>query len=593
MEPVLSDKEKDFAARALTANEEILKENNQSIGTHIEQNAEKIPDKTALFYGDDSWTWNEFNRECNKIANYFLEKNLKPGDTIALMLENSPETLLFLSGLNKIQGISALININQKKQALVHAFTTVNSKYIVVDGDTLSSFTEIVDQLPLKRENIFVVNNPKNIPHDFIDLPDEIESKSISIANPNTTFNSILRETIAYIFSSGTTGLPKAIIMYNLRFFTQTISTAICTGKLTQEDVIYITMPLYHNVAIGIQWTAAVLTGAAVALRKRLSASKFWDDVRKYKVTFTMYVGEVLRYILNQPESENDRKHTLKKISGLGLRKGIWEKFQSRFGIEEIYEFYGLTEGAGGALNVVGVPGMIGRKLEQNLELAKVNQETGELYKDQNGFCIKCKVGEIGMALNELNEDILFTGYKDKEKTKKKYLFDVFVKGDKYFNTGDMLKLHEDQWLSFVDRFGDTFRWKGENVSTLEVENILNSYKSITGAAVYGVTIPNTGAGKAGMASIKLHLSVKFDIDDFSKFVLEVLPGYSIPVFVRIKKELEVTGPYKIKKVNLRKEGYNIEKIIDKIFFWDSTIKKYIPLDSGLSQKINDGKIKI
>jgi acyl-CoA synthetase (AMP-forming)/AMP-acid ligase II len=279
-------------------------------------------------------------------------------------------------------------------------------------------------------------------------------------------------------------------------------------------------------------------------------------------------------------------------MTGLGLRKSTWEKFQARFGVEEIYELYGMTEGAAGFLNIDGVPGMIGRLTSPNIELARIDIETGEFLRDENGSCIRCKPGEIGMCLQKITEDSIFTGYKNKEKTKQKLLHDVFEKGDEYFISGDILKLHDDWWVSFADRFGDTYRWHGENVSTLEVENILNSNSSVSTSAVYGVAIPKA-EGNAGMATIKLQESIKFEPEEFSRFIIEVLPGYSIPVFIRIRDELEFTGPYKIKKVTLKKESYNIDIIKDEMYFWDSSNKKYCPLDDELYKKIINGKIRI
>lgn len=592
MESRLTPKELEIYTRILKTTAEIQKNQNQSVGTHVEKLAQEIPDKIALYFEEKKWTWKKLNEESNRYANYFSKVGVKPGDTVALMVENCPEFLFATTGINKLQAISALMNFNQKKQALIHAFNVVNSKWIIVTGRNLPSFMEIADQLPLSKKNILIINNPKKLSHKFIDLVQEFELKSIQTSNPSTTNNSILRETCSYIFSSGTTGLPKAIIMWNLRFINQTISTSIETCQLTSDDVIYIVIPLYHNLGFGISWTAAWLTGAAVALKREFSASNFWRDACKYGVTFTTYVGEIPRYLLNQPVTEYDKNHKLKKMSGVGLRKSIWEQFKSRFEIEHIFEFYGLTEGAAGFLNIEEKSGMIGRNIIPGTELAKVNPETGIFLKNESGFCLKCKPGDIGMALNELKSDTLFTGYKDKDKTEKKIMYNVFKKRDKFFNTGDILKLHKDKWVSFVDRFGDTFRWKGENVSTMEVESIINAYPSIEISAVYGVSIPNT-EGKAGMAALKIDPNIEFDIKEFSKFILDNLPSYSIPLFIRIREKLELVGPLKIKKVDLRKEAYDLNKIQDILFFWDSKLKKYVKFTENIYQDLINGKIKV
>ena len=241
----------------------------------------------ALYFQDASWTWEALNEETNRISNYFLNLGLNPGETVALMLENSPEYLFITSGINKIQGISGLINFNQKKQALTHSFTIVEPKYIIIDGDSLQSFNEIVENLPHKNDQIFVINNTESIKHDYMELPDEL--KKSSKANPETTFNSILREIALYIFTSGTTGLPKAVIMENFKLFTQSYILGPGLANLTPQDIIYINTPLYHNFAIGVTWPVTLILGASAVLRKKFSATEFWKDIQKHKITFMIY----------------------------------------------------------------------------------------------------------------------------------------------------------------------------------------------------------------------------------------------------------------------------------------------------------------
>lgn len=590
MSPNYTPKEGEVYERFQQGMMDLQKNPNQSLGTYVEQLAKKNPKQIALFYQDASWTWEALNEETNRISNYFLSLGLNPGETVALMLENSPEYLFLTSGINKIQGISGLINFNQRKQALTHSFTIVEPKFIVIDGYSLPSFRDIVEKLPHKNDQIFVIDNPEDIKHDYIELPDEL--KTVSINNPETTFNSILRETALYIFTSGTTGLPKAVNMENFKLFTQSYILGPGLANLTPKDIIYINTPLYHNFAIGVTWPVTLVLGASAVLRKKFSATEFWKDIQKYKITFMIYVGEIPRYILNQPPSDYEKNHTLKKMVGIGLRKNIWEQFKSRFKIEHIYEFYGLTEGHRTLFNADEIPGMVGRFTMSGLALAKVDPETGEFFKNEKGYSIKCKPGDVGMALFKVEKRSFFTGYKDKEKTQKKLLQNVFRNNDSYFNTGDMLKLHDDLWVSFADRFGDTFRWKSENVSTLEVESILNSFPAIQMSAVYGVEIPNT-EGKAGMAAIKLNSLIDFNSDEFSRFVVDVLPNYSIPIFVRLCDDLEITGPYKIKKVNLCNETYNLKIVQDPLNFWDSSNKKYVPFTDSLYQDLRDGKLRI
>ncbi|MFW9873145.1 MAG: AMP-binding protein [Candidatus Thorarchaeota archaeon] len=590
MESNFTPKERETYDRYLAKAEEVWKGEHQSVGIYVEQLAKDNPNKTALYFEDRKWTWKQFNEAANIIANYFKRRGLKPEDTIALMLENSPEYFFITTGINKIQGINALININQRKQALVHAIKIVNAKFIIVDGACLASLLEVFDEIPFNKDEIFIINSLDNICKDYIDLQEQV--KDISNKNPVTTQNSIITGIAFYVYTSGTTGLPKAVIIDNGAITWNGVFYGYSITQANSNDIILIANPLYHSLSILTAWGIAVYLGATVVLRKKFSASNFWKDVHKYKITFTTYVGEIPRYILNQPPSDLERNHTLKKMLGLGLRKDIWLKFKERFQIDHIFEYYSSTEGYGPIINVDEVPGMIGRNNIPNHALVKVDPETGELYRNEEGFYIKCKPGDIGMSLMKIQEIENFRKYSDNKKTNERVIRNVFEEGDVYFITGDLLKLHDDMWLSFADRFGDTFRWKGENVSTQEVENILNSHKSILMSAVYGVEIPDH-EGKAGMAAIKLEPTIEFNPDEISRFVIEVLPKYSIPIFIRLREQLEVTGSKKIRKANLRREGYNINEIDEPLYFWDSSIKKYIPFDSFKYQEILEDKISI
>jgi acyl-CoA synthetase (AMP-forming)/AMP-acid ligase II len=583
-------KERETYDRYLAKAEEVWKNEHQSVGIYVEQLAEAHPDKIALYFEDKSWTWKEFNEESNKISNFFSNLGLKPGDTIAVIMENSPNYFFVTTGINKIQGISALVNINLRRQALVHSIKIVDPKLIITDGDSLPNLLEVIEELPLKENKIFILNNFDNIQTKYIDLQKNLED--ISIKNPNTTQNSIMTDIASYIYTSGTTGLPKAVIIENQSFTWNGVFYGYSITQANSDDIILIANPLYHSLSMCTAWGIVVYLGGTAVLRKKFSASNFWKDVHKYRITFTTYVGEIPRYILNQPPSELEKNHTLKKMLGLGLRKDIWLKFKERFQIEHIFEYYSSTEGYGPIINVDEEPGMIGRNNIQNHALAKVDQETGEFFKDKNGYYIKCEAGDVGMSLMKILEIDNFRKYSDKNKTNERVIRNVFEEGDAYFITGDLLQLHDDMWLSFADRFGDTFRWKGENVSTQEIENILDSHDSILMSAVFGVEIPNY-VGKAGMAAIIFNPEVGFKPDEISLFVTKVLPKYSIPVFIRIQQELEVTGSKKLRKSNLRKEGYNLNTVKEPIYFWDSLKKKYIQFDNSIYQEIIKGKLRI
>ncbi|MFX0081709.1 MAG: AMP-binding protein [Candidatus Hodarchaeota archaeon] len=586
----LTPKEMQVRKRFLEEFDRAEKNSLIGVGNLIENTSKKMPNEKALFFEDKSWTWRQFNEESNTYANYFLSVGLKPRDVVALILENSPEYLFITTGINKIQGISALVNTNQKKRALVHAINIVNPKWIIVDGTNLPSLHEVISDLSIKKSRIFVINAHQTKAHDYNDyiiLKEELHS--VSRDNPKTTMNSHPDDKAVYIYTSGTTGLPKAVIIVN--GVGGGIFHMHAFSRVSSEDVVYLTTPLYHSLAV-VVWVGAVHIGAAMVLKKKFSASQFWKDVQKYKITFTIYIGEIPRYLLNQPEIEEEKNHTLKRLLGMGLREEIWHQFKSRFNIEHIYEFYGATEAFGPIFNADEIPGMVGRMNPDTHALIKINPESGEFYKNNSGFCIKCQSGEIGMLLLKVENYNTFEKYTQKEETNKKMLTGVFKENDAYMITGDLMHLHDNNWLSFGDRYGDTYRWKGENVSTLEIETILNSHPDIKTSAVYGVSIPNT-EGKTGMASVLLKSESEFDIEDFSKFVVESLPKYSIPIFLRIREELALTGSLKITKTNLRKEGYDISKVRDPLFFWDSIKGLYIKFEENYHQKLIDGKLRI
>ncbi|MFW9875224.1 MAG: AMP-binding protein [Candidatus Thorarchaeota archaeon] len=555
-----------------------------SIGMQIEHWAKKTPNKKGLFFEDKSWTWKSINEETNKIANYFLNLDLKPSECVAVMMENSPEFLFVTGGISKIKGISSLINVNLKKRPLIHVIKISEPKYIVVDDDCLPAIQGIFSDLNLKNNQILVVSKTENKKHDFVDLINELNS--VSINNSNTIVDFKWGEVCSYIFTSGTTGFPKAVMIKHVnigRFYALGL-------QLNENDIVYNPLPLYHSHS-NQTWRAVLHVGAAMALRKRFSASDYWKDIKKCNANATVYIGEIPRYLLNRSDSEYI-PGPLKKMFGLGLRKDIWELFQSRFNIEHIWEFYGGTDFGVPLFNIDERPGMVGRNILPNVEILKMDPERGEFYKDENGFYIKCRPGEVGMLVGKILNFSVYTLYKDHEQTIKKVLRNVFEKDDAYLKTGDLLQVHDNHWVSFADRFGDTFRWKGENVSTLEVESILNMFPAIQICNVYGVSIPNTD-GKAGMATIQLDKNLNFKLDQFSKFVIENLPPYAIPVFLRVKDELEFTGTHKLRKVNLRKEGYNTEIIDDPLFFWNNSTKKYKVFNKTDYQNLLNNTLKV
>jgi fatty-acyl-CoA synthase len=327
-------------------------------------------------------------------------------------------------------------------------------------------------------------------------------------------------------------------------------------------------------------------TGAALALRRKFSASQFWDDVRKFDASCFMYIGELCRYLLNAPRNPNERNHRLRVGVGNGLRADIWEAFQHRFGVPLMREFYGATEGNAPLFNFEGRPGMVGR-LKPGMVLVKCDETTGEILRNGKNFCEQItEPGQKGILLGRISPIIAFEGYVDKAATQKKLVTHVFNKSDAYFNTGDILIMHDNNWVSFADRVGDTYRWKGENVSTNEVAESLNRVAGVLESNVYGVQV--VGAeGRAGMAS--LSVNDQFNLEALASYVTEKLPVFQRPHFVRLSRDMRITGTFKHQKVSYRDEGYDPSKVEDPLYYLDG--KKYVPIDGELYKRLMSGEI--
>ncbi|MFW9895741.1 MAG: AMP-binding protein, partial [Candidatus Thorarchaeota archaeon] len=382
----LSPEELDYSLRVTKIYEDRTKNPNLSPGILVEQWAEKTPNRYAVLFEDTKLTWEDLNQASNLVANYFLSIGYKTGETIALMIDNSPEIISFPIGINKIQGIVSYININQRMEALIHGFRISEPNWIIIDGNNLPYLMDIFEELNFESRNVLVVNENTQIRHNFYDL--DWDFYHIPVDNPKTTYRSYLTDISSYIFTSGTTGLPKPATQSNVRLLNPFGSLTL---QLTQNDVIYCPLPLYHSHALVNGWGSCLQTGCTFAFRKKFSASNFWKDIKKFEATCFLYIGEIPRYLLNRPESEYIENITLKKMLGLGLQKDIWEEFKSRFMIEEIHEFYGATDGAGGLYNIEQKPGMLGKITTPGTHaIVKVVQDSDELFKDDNGNYIEC-----------------------------------------------------------------------------------------------------------------------------------------------------------------------------------------------------------
>uniref|UniRef100_A0A3P9NRN6 Very long-chain fatty acid transport protein n=1 Tax=Poecilia reticulata TaxID=8081 RepID=A0A3P9NRN6_POERE len=502
-------------------------------------------DKTALIFEGtgERWTFRQLDEYSNRVANLLLDRGFKEGDVVALFMENRSQYVGLWLGMAKIGVEAALINFNLRLDALVHCVTISNAKAVVFGSE-------------LSDDRLF------------------------------------------YIYTSGTTGMPKAAIVVHSRYYR--MAALVYYGfRMTPDDVLYDCLPLYHSAGNIVGVGQCLIHGMTVVIRKKFSASRFWDDCVKYNCTIVQYIGEICRYLLNQPVRDSERQHRVRMALGNGLRQSIWEEFMKRYNIPQIAEFYGATEcncSLGNFGNEVGACGFNSQILPfiYPIRLVRVDEETMELIRGPDGVCIPCKPGEPGQLVGKIiqNDPLRrFDGYVNETATSKKIANSVFKKGDSAYLSGDVLIMDKYGHMYFKDRTGDTFRWKGENVSTTEVEGTLSRLLEMKDVVVYGVEIPGA-EGKAGMAAIA-DPSQSTDLEKLFKDMEKVLPPYARPVFLRFLPEVNKTGTFKFQKTELRHDGFNPTVVSDKLFFLDSSRGRYVQLDEELYRSIVSGKHKL
>jgi len=570
------------------------RESKDSIGLRIEQRASEYPDRIALYYEEEKYTNKEFNEWINKYANYFLnEIGLKKGDVAVVFLENRSEIMFVIIAMAKIGVISSMINTRQRDQTLVHSITHVPGKVFIIGEELIDPFIEIQSRLNLSQDqlqNLFFVPDKGKIttPGGFIDLMEAIADSPTD--NPPTTPKIRQKIPYSYIFTSGTTGLPKAAVITNAHTIRSAFHWAYIVLDMTPDDVTYITTPIFHSNAIHIGFASALGGGGAMAIRRKFSASNFLKDARKYGCTAFNYVGEICRYLYNQPPKENDRDHPIVKCAGNGIKPEFWMDFKNRFGIERIHEQYGATEAfIPHFANIFNLDKTVGFS-SGSYEMVKYDVVNDEPMRDKNNYMIKVEPGEIGLLLGQVDPKSFYM-YKDKKATEKKVFRDVFIDGDMWVTSGDLLRDIGFRHAMFADRLGDTYRWKGENVSTEEMETIINTFDQIEYSCAYGVLIPDT-EGRAGMISFIKKGDESFDFDKFSEFVNDKIPSYAIPIFLRIKKEFATTATDKIQKVKLKQEGYDVNEIEDPIYILLPRASKYVPLSKEIYEGVMAGKYR-
>jgi fatty-acyl-CoA synthase len=556
----------------------------------IEAAVDKWRDRRAITFEGRTITFGEMDAIANRYAHWAKEHNLRRGQTVALFLPNRIEYLPIWYGLTKVGVITALINNTLSGLALTHCLDISGAAHVIVDGETSPLFEAVKDGLA-KHAVQWTLDEAHGDQRDLVKA-----LKSCSSLRPDREGRDGLtaHDTALYIYTSGTTGLPKAARITHMRAQLYMRGFAGSTGA-NENDRVYVTLPLYHATGGLCGMGAALLNGGSVVVRRKFSVTQFWPDVHAEGATMFVYIGELCRYLVNQPEEPLERDHKLRLAFGNGLRPEVWDTLKSRFNIPDVLEFYGSTEGNVSMFNFDGKTGAIGRvpfyiKKQFNIRLVSFDVETEAVVRGIGGLCQEAKPNEVGECIGRIANDAReeFGGYADKAASEKKILRDVFEKGDAWFATGDLMREDEDGYFYFVDRIGDTFRWKGENVSTSEVTELLSAVPGIKEATVYGVKVGDLD-GRAGMASIVT--GPEFDIKALGAKVDADMPAYARPMFVRLQPEMEITGTFKYRKMDLVADGFDPAKVKQPVYV--RTPKGYQKVTKAVFEKIMTGAMKL
>ena len=558
----------------------------------VEAQARATPDAPAIYCLDEVLSYGALDARANAYGHWAIGQGLKRGDCVALLMENRPDFLCCWLGLFKAGLSVALINTNQRGQALAHSVEIAGAKHLIAGIELASCVTDA--QSYFAAPPVCWVQGGVLAP--MLDLDAALAASSTAPVGNAPRQDVTAKDRAFFIYTSGTTGLPKAANFSHMRML---FMMSGFVGALTPNarDRIYNPLPLYHATggvcAVGL----AFLSGGAVILKRKFSLNEFWGDIHKYDATMFAYIGELCRWLLNAPPAPHERDHHIRAITGNGLRPEIWKRFQDRFAIPRIVEFYGATEGNVSMLNYDGTIGAVGRVpvyLQWLLptRVVRFDVEREMPVRGPDGLCIECGPEEAGEAVGRISMRAgrNFEGYTKAADTKKKILHDVFAKGDAWFRTGDLMRCDEHGYFYFVDRIGDTFRWKGENVATSEVAEALSTIPGIKEANIYGVKVPGAD-GRAGMAALVVDGS--FDIMGFAQRLGGHLAAYARPVFLRLQPQIEVTGTFKQRKVDLVREGFDPSAIADPLYWYDPATGRYERLDAARYSDIAEDRIKL
>jgi fatty-acyl-CoA synthase len=601
--------------RALELTSAIPRQRERVLPVVVDELGHRLGDRPALLSDNECFTYRELAGRARQYSRWALEQGVARGDVVALLMPNRPEYLAIWLGITRVGGVVALLNTNLTGRSLAHGIQAASAKHIIVAAELANALETALPYVKRgegrgARELEIAIHSPlAPFPSSRVEPLEAGELREITID-----------DRALYIFTSGSTGMPKAVNVSHARVMQWGLWFA---GMMDaqQSDRLYNCLPMYHSVGGVLAPGAMLAAGGSLVVRERFSASQFWNDIIRWECTAFQYIGELCRYLLHQEEGREARdegreentvlrapyssplappEHRLRLACGNGLAAGVWEAFQQRFRIPQILEFYAATEGGISLFNVQGKPGAIGhipRYLAHRFApaLVKFDFDKGEPIRNENGFCIRCGVNEPGEAIGKVQNDPTsagsrFEGYTSAAETEKKILRHVFATGDAWVRTGDLMRQDEKGFFYFVDRIGDTFRWKGENVATSEVAQELCSFAGILHASVYGVAIPGS-EGRAGMAAIVCEGAL--DVAALHRHLAERLPAYARPLFLRFCPQAELTGTFKYAKADLVRQGFNPSQCADPLYFDHPALGAYAALDASLYDSILAGAIRL
>lgn len=565
-----------------------------TVGGFLERHAQKQPNRPAILYHNQTISYGELNNRVNQFVYYLLSRKVKKGDVIALLMENRPEFLMLILAASKIGAVIAPLPTAFNEDSLSRLIEMVKPKVFAISSEQMITFRKMGLNLTDYGHFVFFeIVDDKIVEHQVTGKESVVDltfgGKGQGGQNPDSTHSIGLADRYLYIFTSGTSGMPKASILTYKRWLRGVGGISLCALRLAKEDIVYVTLPFYHSTALNVCWSSVMVSGAVVAIGKSFSAASFWDEVRYYRATVFAYVGELCRFLMLQPSQNNDRDNPVKKIVGNGLNPELWPLFKKRFAISRVVEFYASSEGNAGFANVFDLDGSVGLTVAPFC-IVEYDEETKAPKIDHQGKIKRARRGDKGLLLSKINQHWPFDGYCDEEQNNRMILDHLFKPGDRWLNTGDVVRSMGFWHIQFVERIADCYRWRGHNISIEEVEHILHGFDPIERVVAYGVSVPGV-EGQVGMVSIVCKQGSSLNLGVMRDYFDGFLSPYSKPVFVREISSLCYTSTLRPMRHILKKQGYKAENMEDSLYVLLPGENEYQLLTKEIQDKIDKGRV--